>query len=182
VKNEKYSAYMLRFIDRIYDTLKNKETWLKKLLDMNDWWVRASCIPFIMGELGWDDHDEIEYYMDINVWEPETRFGETGTPPCPNCKSSKQVVRNGKLVVSACCRVCEFKRDYYIRDSDINAITALSLSTTKTNPSRPATTISPITNQRSAPSFNRSSSPLPPTISNNTDDDDDDEVNGFIES
>ena len=67
-------------------------------------------------------------------------------------------------------------------DSDINAINALSLSTTKTSPSRPATTISPITNQRSAPSFNRSSSPLPPTISNNTDDDDDDEVNGFIES
>ena len=22
----------------------------------------ASCIPFIMSELGWDDHDEIEYY------------------------------------------------------------------------------------------------------------------------
>ena len=74
VKNEKYSACMQR--DRIYDALKKKEPWLRKLLDMNDWWARASCIPFIMSELGWDDHDEIEYYMDIHVWEPETRFGK----------------------------------------------------------------------------------------------------------
>ena len=114
MKNEKYSACMKLFIDRIYDALKNKEAWLRKLLDMNDWWVRASWIPFIMPELGWKDHDEIEYYMDIYVWEPETRFGETGTPPCPNCKSSKQVVRKGKDAASPCRRVCGLTRDYYI--------------------------------------------------------------------
>ena len=78
MKNEKYSAYMLRFIDRIYDTLKNKETWLKKLLDMNDWWVRASCIPFIMGELGWDDHDEIEYYMTLMFGSLRLALGRLG--------------------------------------------------------------------------------------------------------
>ena len=174
VKNERYSTCMQLFINRIYDALKKKEPWLRKLLDMNDWWVRASWIPFIMPELGWKDHDEIEYYMDIYVWEPETRFGETGTPPCPNCKSSKQVVRKGKDAASPCRRVCGLTRDYYIMGFRYKCNQCSEL-VNNINKSEKASDNNLVNKQ---PEIHTFFQPVPPPTANNnnnTDDDDDDD-------
>ena len=58
------------------------DKWLKKLLDHNDWWLRAEHALHVCSKLGIEEPAERFYYHSVYVWLPDVRWGAMPSRPC----------------------------------------------------------------------------------------------------
>jgi len=64
------------------------DSWLIKLLNENDWWVRKTDAYYVAKKLGLKK-ESYAYYRDVYIWLPDIRWKDvekTFMPCCPNCK------------------------------------------------------------------------------------------------
>ena len=114
--------YLHAIQDRLQKELSNQfgatdETWLKKLIIDNDWWIRRKGFQYICGKLNIQfEADEMEeaYFRDVYIWLPDERWGVVhGMPKCPVCRSSEHVGNNGFRDNHYGRRVVALDHDYY---------------------------------------------------------------------
>jgi hypothetical protein len=93
------SGYMAEFLKRLQQRL-NAELTSEKItkevinyLKLNNFWVRAECVPQIACILGYPASGIDRYYLnDVKVWLPDTQFGNESMPCCPTCGRNQAVV------------------------------------------------------------------------------------------
>ena len=73
--------------------------WLLRMLEVDDWWLRASHAHAICALLKLKSPAEKFYYRDVYIWLPEVRWKGEGMPACPNCKCNSNVQRHGQADV-----------------------------------------------------------------------------------
>ena len=69
------------------------DKWLKKLLDHNDWWLRAEHALHVCSKLGIKEPAERFYYYSVYVWLPDVRWG--AVPSCLCGCDRKNVISHG---------------------------------------------------------------------------------------
>ena len=72
------------------------DMWMRKLLQHNNWWLRAEHAHCACKELGTKDPAERFYYRSVYAWLPDVRWGTDSMPSCPNgcCRSNVCSSRN----------------------------------------------------------------------------------------
>ena len=98
-KDTPMRAYLRLVNKRLVDEMGAKsectDKWLKKLLDRNDWWLRAEHALHICSKLGIEKPAERFYNYSVYsyVWLPDVRWG--AVPSCPCGCDRKNVISHG---------------------------------------------------------------------------------------
>jgi len=85
------AAVRAQLMVETYKSLPASRGWLLRMLEADDWWLRASRAHEICANLVIKNPAEKFYYRDVFIWLPDVRWPREGMPACPNCKCNSKV-------------------------------------------------------------------------------------------